>query len=212
MVHVRFSLFVSTTELLSIDSFELKFQNKYVRNKTRTTGGRLIGFDDADRKMLEIIEKFFPNILTKPDRVRSLDETDDTAMDEDSELHSVEFSDVDYTIKVEHVENEDGAVADETAESGQEYDEIAAESKLERPDRAKEPNGIDETVGNFKTNGRLRSSISKGLAMDGLEREMAEMQNYKIKLELIKMERELYLKPSKYTKDIVARQGLNERR
>lgn len=184
------------------------FQIKYKRNKTKATGGKFTGFDETDRNLFEIVEKFFPNILAKADRVRSLDDSDDNAMDEDSELHSVEFSDVDDPIKVEHVKNN---VA-ESAESDQEEDEIATASILETTNGGTAPDGVDETVSNFRSNGRLRSSVSKDLAMDGLEREMTEMRNYKMKLELIKMERELYLKPSKYTKDIVARQGWHERR
>lgn len=169
-------------------------QHKYKRN-----GKKSPGFDTADKLVFEIVQEYFPNILQKAEKQLLFDDSDDTAMDDRSDINGVEYCDFDDPIKVVNDVNEGDAF--DSAESDPEHDE-AMEASIVK----KELDGKDGNVAGVQNNGATSSSASKADTMEALSLEMLKMQNYKMKLELIKMERELYLKPSKYTKEIIARQ------
>lgn len=177
-------------------SFSFVRQEKYKRN-----GGKAPDGIESDKMVFEIVRDFFPKALKKADRAINFGDSDD---DEDSEVQGITFSDVGDPIKVEHIRKDDGAF--ESTESDQEQDEMMTSTIAD-----KETDRMDENVWSMRNNDALQLSASSNHTADAMKMEMAEMQNYKMKLELIKMERELYLKPSKYTKDIVASQGLPQR-
>lgn len=184
-------------------NISITFQSKYKRHKIK--GTKSPDFDERDEQIFEIMQDFFPNHLQKVDRAVNFDDSDDTAMDdEDSVVHGIEFSDVgEDPIKVVNVKK-DGDVT--------EYGDSDNDETVAPADFDKAPDVAGENVTSAQNNGAFHANTFQNRRMDALKVEMAEMQNYKMKLELMKMERELYLKPSKYTKDIMSRQGLYQRR
>lgn len=168
-------------------------QSKYKRH------GRSPGFDSADKQVFEIVQEYFPNILQKAEKQILFDESDDTAMDDSSDIHGVEYSDFGDPIQVVNDGNDGDAF--DSVESDPEHEETMEASMVKKE--------IDEKDGNVASalnNGATSSRAPKANTMESLSLEMLKMQNYKMKLELIKLERELCLKPSKYTREIIARQ------
>lgn len=145
--------------------------------------------------IFEILQEYFPTMIQKADMAIDFDESfDDTTMDDDG----FELSDNDDPIKIENVRSDHAAF------------ESNVNVQIAEPSNEKKvANNINENDLSVQYNGQTNShAVVDHTIMDAMKMEMIEMQNYKMKLELIKMERELYLKPSKYTEEIVMKQSL----
>lgn len=164
-------------------------------------GEKTQGFDESDHMIFEIIHEYSSHLLEKAEKSLSFYESDDTAMDEDSVVHGAGVGDFEDPINVDNIKTDAGAF-ESNGSDPEEHDETVILPKSVEMTK-------DENVASDQSNGQLPFRASKVRKMDALKMEMTEMQNYKMKLELLKMERELYLGPSKYTKEIVARQGFH---
>lgn len=169
-------------------------------------GKKTQGFDESDHMIFEIIHEYSSHLLEKAEKSLSFYESDDNAMDEDSVVHCGEMGDFDDPINVDNIKSDAGGF-ESAGSDHEEPGEIALPSKPVQ----KYQNNKDENFASDQNNGRLLFRASQDQILDAQKMEMAEMQTYKMKLELLKMERELYLRPSKYTKEIVARQGYHQK-
>lgn len=154
-------------------------------------------FDRADQQIFEVIKEMFPGALQKADQAIGFDDSDDTTMD-DEDFHRAGFNESVDPIRIVNIKKDVDAI--DTTENDHNQDETTI-----RPIDEHEF-GTDGSAANDHINDGMHSNaFGSNSSFDALKLEMAEMQNYKMKLELIKLERELNLKPSKYTKDITRR-------
>lgn len=182
--------------------FLIFFQGRYKRNVLN--GEKTQGFDESDHMIFEIIREYSTHLLEKAEKSLSFYESDDTAMDEDSVVHGVGIGDFEDPINVDNIKT-DAAGFESNGSDLEEHDDTVV---LPKSVHQHENNKV-ENVASDQSNAQLLFRASKDRKMDALKMEMTEMQNYRMKLELLKMERELYLGPSKFTKEIVARQGFH---
>lgn len=161
--------------------FSVFFSWQFKYKDCKARARKNLPYDASDNMIIEILKEYCPQMLQRQASETNLDDT----MKE--QLDSSTFSDP-FKIECETVE---GGEEEQTGFDGSDLDN-------ESPENIPDDDGSDS------------HQLPTTRSIDEMQQEMMELQNYKLKLELLKMERELYLQPSKYTRSIVESQGYRQ--